>query len=95
MALVEKQHQLFVEESLDNSEHVPAIKRIADTAYEYLEVNGISSNIGEKVREKLISRSRDLFIEEWMRPLEEDEDSPDQEEREEAINTFNEFLKGI
>jgi hypothetical protein len=95
MALVEKQHQLFVEESLDNSEHVPAIKRIADTAYEYLKVNRISSDIGKKVREKMISHGRDLFIEEWMRPQEEDEDLPEPQEREEATNTFNELLNGM
>ena len=95
VALVERQHQLFVEESLDNSEHVPAIKRIADTACEYLKVNRISSDIGKKVREKLISRGRDLFIEEWMRPLEEDENPPDLQEREEATNTFDELLNSM
>jgi len=94
-ALIEKQHQLFVEESLDNSEHVPAIKRIANTAFGYLKGSGISSDIAEKVRDKLISRGRDLFVEEWMRSLEEDEDPPDEQEREEAIDTFEELLNDM
>ena len=95
VALIERQHQLFVEESLDNSEHVPAIKRIANTALGYLKGSGISSDIAEKVRDKLISRGRDLFVEEWMRSLEEDEDPPDEQEREEAIDTFEELLNDM
>jgi hypothetical protein len=40
LALVERQHQFFVDETIDNTEHVPAIKRIADTAYQYLTATG-------------------------------------------------------
>jgi len=36
LALVERKHQFFVNESIDNLEHVSAIKRIADAAYKYL-----------------------------------------------------------
>ena len=34
LALVEKQHQFFVDEGIDNSEHIPAIKRIASIKYQ-------------------------------------------------------------
>lgn len=94
VALVERQHEFFLDESLDNSEHIPAIKRIADTAYRYLKANGISSGISKKVREELTSRGRELFMQEWMTTLEEDEEPLNQEDRQEARRTFDELLKG-
>lgn len=94
MALVERQHQFFLDESIDNSEQVPAIKRIADTAYQYLKASEINSDISNRVRQELIARGRELFVEEWMRMLEEDEEPPEQEERREAGKTFDELLKG-
>jgi hypothetical protein len=92
IALVEKQHQFFLDESLDNSEHVPAIKRIADTAYGYLRGKGVNLDISKKVKKELINHGRDLFIETWMTP-EEDEDRLGEEDRREATKTFNELLK--
>ncbi len=94
MALVERQHRFFVDESIDNSEHIPAIKRIADTAYQYLKTTGIPSDTSKKVRKELIARGRHLFIEEWMRMRDEDEEPPDEEDRREARRTFDGLLKG-
>ncbi|OGW50965.1 MAG: hypothetical protein A2V62_06680 [Nitrospirae bacterium RBG_19FT_COMBO_58_9] len=94
VALVGRQQQFFLDESIDNSEHVLAIKRIADTAYQYLKASGITSDICNRVRKELIARARDLFVEEWIRTLEEDEEPPDQEDRLEAGETFDELLKG-
>jgi hypothetical protein len=92
IALVEKQHQFFLEECLDNSEHVLAIKRIADTAYGYLRGKGVDPEISRKVKKELIDRGRVLFIETWMTP-EEGEDPLGEEDRREARKTFNELLK--
>jgi hypothetical protein len=92
IALVEKQHQFFLDESLDNSEHVPAIKRIADTAYDYLRGKGINLGISKKAKKELINHGRNLFIETWMTP-EEDEDPLSEEDRREAGETFNGLLK--
>jgi len=98
IALVENQHQFFMDESIDNSEHVPAIKRIAATAYRYLKAKGINPDTARGVRKELIARGKDLFIAEWMRTLEEDEEPPDHEDRHEdrreAGRTFDELLKG-
>ena len=66
IALVESQHQFFMDESIDNSEHVPAIKRIADTAYRYLKAEGINPDTARKVRKELIAHGKDLFIAEWI-----------------------------
>ena len=94
IALVEGQRRFFLYGSIDNSEHVPAIKRIADIAYHYLKKKGVNTETARKVRKELVARGRDLFIEEWMRTLEEDEEPPDQEDRVEARRTFDELLKG-
>ncbi|MEI7933620.1 MAG: hypothetical protein WCH30_00990 [Chlorobiaceae bacterium] len=40
IALVEKQQRFFQNECIDNSEHVAAIRRIADTAYAYIKRKG-------------------------------------------------------
>jgi len=93
MALIERQHQFFIDETCDNSEHIPAIKRIADVACQYLELNGISSEISKKVNKELIQRGRELFIKEWMRQLDEDEEIPDEEDKKEAKRTFDKLLK--
>ncbi len=94
MALVERQHRFFLDESIDNSEHVPAIRRIADTAHAYLKSLGIPSETCNKVKKELIARARDLFIAEWMRTLDEDDGPPDEEGRREAMRTFDQLLKG-
>ena len=90
LALIERQHQFFVDETIDNTEHVPAIKRIADTAYKYLITKRGSSEISTKVKKELINRGRELFIKEWMSPFDEDEELPDEEE---ARRTFDQLLK--
>jgi len=90
LALVERQHQFFVDESIDNSEHVPTIQRIADTAYEYLITKGVSTKISTKVKNELINRGKELFIKTWMTPFDEDEEPPDEKE---ARRTFDQLLK--
>ena len=94
MALVERQHQFFLDETVDNSEHVPAIKRIADTTYDFLKARGASLDEAKRARKDMISHGRNLFVERWMTPLEEDEEPLDEEDRREAKRRFNELLKG-
>ncbi|NCO83684.1 MAG: hypothetical protein COZ31_09970 [Nitrospirae bacterium CG_4_10_14_3_um_filter_44_29] len=90
LALVEKQHQFFVDEGIDNSEHIPAIKRIASTSYQYLTAKGVNPKISAKVKKDLLNHARELFIKEWMTPLDEDEEPLDEEE---ARRTFDQCLK--
>ncbi len=92
LALVEKQHQFSMDETIDNSEHVPAIKRIADTAYQYLLMKGVNSKISTEVKKELINFGRELFIKAWMTLLddEEEEELPDEKE---ARRTFDRLLK--
>ena len=80
-------------ELIDNSEHVPAIRRIADAAQAYLISLGIPSETCKKVKKELIARGRDLFIEEWIRTVDEDDGPSDEEGRREARKTFDELLE--
>jgi len=93
LALVESQHKYFLKESIDNSEHIPAIKRIADTAYQYLIANGISSDNSIKVKEELIHYGKELFIQLWMQNIVEDEEIPSKKDLREAEKTFEKILK--
>lgn len=93
MVLVESQHKYFLEDSIDNSEHIPAIKRIAYTAYQYLIANGISTDNSTKVRKELILHGKDLFIQLWMKNIIEDEEIPNKKDIREAEKTFEKILK--
>jgi hemerythrin len=93
IALVDKQHKFFLDDSIDNSEHVPAINRIANAAYGYLKRKGVNLDSAKKVRKELISHARDLFVEAWM-TSEGDEEPLDEEDRREAKRTFDELLRG-
>ena len=91
IALVEKQHRFFLNDSMDNSEHVPAIKRIADTAYAYLKRKGANPDQAKEVKKELINHGKNLFIKVWMK-TEEGEEPFGEEDRKEAEETFNELL---
>ena len=93
IALLERQHKFFLDGSIDNSEHVPAIKRIADAAYGYLKQKGVNLDSAKKVKKELINRGKDLFVAAWM-TSEEDEEPLGEEDRREARRTFDELLKG-
>ena len=93
IALLEKQHKFFLDGSIDNSEHVSAIKRIADAAYGYLKQKGVNLDSAKKVKKELINHGKDLFVAAWM-ISEEDEEPPGEEDRREARRTFDELLKG-
>jgi len=93
IALLEKQHKFFLDGSIDNSEHVSAIKRIADAAYGYLKQKGVNLDSAKKVKKELINHGKDLFVAAWM-ISEEDEEPLGEEDRREARRTFDELLKG-
>ncbi len=93
LALVESQHKYFIEKSLDNMEHIPVIKGIADAAYQYLVVNGISSADSSKVKEELIHHGKDLFLQLWLQGIVEEGDIPTKKDRIEAEKTFERILK--
>lgn len=65
----------------------------ADTAYQYLIANGISSDNSIKVKEELIHYGKELFIQLWMQNIVEDEEIPSKKDPREAEKTFEKILK--
>ena len=92
IALVEKQHRFFLNDCMDNSEHVLAIKRIADTAHAYLKRKGANPDQAKEIKKELIAHGKNLFVKAWMK-TEEGEEPLGEEDREEAEETFDELLK--
>ena len=90
LRLIETEFSHFSRNGTDNSEFISAIKRIADTAFVFLKAGSASITICTSVKEQFINRARELFVQEWLKPLEDDdEESPDADE---AIETFNVLL---
>ena len=92
ITLVEEQHRYFLYGSIDNSEHISAIKRLADTAYNYLKQKEVDLDSAKNVKRELIDHGRKLFIKIWMK-AEEGEEPLGEEDRQEAMETFDELLK--
>ena len=92
ITLVRMQNRFFLSGSVDNSEHVPAIKRIADAAYAYLKRKGVNLDRAKEVKKELINHGKSLFVEAWMK-TEEGEEPLGEEDREEAEETFDKLLR--
>ncbi|MEI7696036.1 MAG: hypothetical protein WCI64_10385 [Chlorobium sp.] len=92
IALVKKQHRFFQNEHIENSEHVAAIRRIADTAYTYIKQRGANLDKAKEVKKELINHGKNLFVMKWMKML-EGEEPLGEEDRQEAMETFDELLK--
>lgn len=87
--IVDDEHSFFIEDSLDNSEHIPRIRRIASSVNTFLKDQGVSNKDCDLIYNSIIEHGRQLFIEEWMKPVEDDEEPPNKEE---AIEKFNDYL---
>jgi len=88
--IVDDEHSFFIEDSLDNSEHIPRIKRIANSVNKFLKDHGVSKKDCDLIYNSIIEHGRKLFIEEWMKPIEGDDEPLNEEE---AIEAFNERIR--
>ena len=70
------EHNFFVDEETDNSEHVPRVARIAESVRRALEQEGCDAVDADLVERELLDLGRALFVEEWMRPLPGDDQAP-------------------
>ncbi len=92
IVLVENQHSFFQNESIDNSEHVAAIRRIGDAAYAYIKRSGINLDKAKEVKKELINHGKNLFVKSWMKTY-EGEEPLGEEDRQDAMKTFDKLLK--
>lgn len=92
--IIETEHVFFVVNTLDNSEHVPRVGRIARSVADFLRQQNVNRRKCEDVAKDLVDYGRRLFVHEWMFPS-LDIDFPDDEEprEEDAVKEFNRILK--
>lgn len=77
-AIITAEHDHFVAASLDNEEHIPRVRRLANAVADALAGLGESRAVAERLSSSLIQHGRTLFIEEWVSELHRGED-PDRE----------------
>jgi hypothetical protein len=87
---IQDEYRYFIGNGIDNAEHIPRIVRIAESAGKLLTIGGMPKREVEANIQRIISYGRQLFIDEWMKPLAGDVDLPDEEE---AIKEFDQYLK--
>jgi hypothetical protein len=90
MQIIKDEHEFFVSESIDNSEHIPRIVRIASSAGKVLSTNGVGKQEVERTIDRIIQYGQQLFIDEWMALPLDDDDPPCEED---AIDEFNQYAK--
>ena len=90
MQIIQDEHHVFVEDGIDNDEHIPRIIRIARSAGKLLLINGMAKRDVDANIERIINYGRQLFIEEWMKPFSGDDEPPLEED---AIEEFDKYLK--
>lgn len=91
--IIETEHEFFVANTLDNSEHIPRIGRIARSVADFLQQQNVNRRKFEDVAEDLVDYGRRLFVHEWMFPSLDSDILDDEEPREEdAVKEFNRIL---
>ncbi len=84
------EHHFFANEELDNSEYVPRIARVAESVQRALEREGCDRAEAARAKRDLIDFGRALFVEEWMKPLDDDDEVPSEAE---ALAEFKRCLR--
>jgi hypothetical protein len=88
--VIRDEHDFFAKNGIDNSEHVPRIERIAESVRRFLSQEGAASADADQAKRDLIDFGRTLFVREWMKPIEGDDEEPSEEE---AVTKFNSYLR--
>ena len=86
------EHGFFVDEETDNSEHMPRVARIAESVRRALEQAGCDALEADRVERELLDLGRTLFVQEWMRPLDGDDEISAEAEAE-ALAEFERCLR--
>lgn len=84
------EHHFFVDEELDNSEYIPRIARVAGSVQRALVREGCDGAEADTAKRELIDFGRALFVEEWMKPLDGNDEVPSEAE---ALAEFERCLR--
>jgi len=88
--IMESEYQYYFDEfTIDDSEHIPRMKRIAEAVRGLLSEFGLDAKKCDAIHDELIEYARRLYVAVWMQPLPEDDIPPAEED---AIRQFNHYL---
>ncbi len=73
-AVIREEHQCFVDEVLDNDDHIPRVLRISAAIGRALHEMNFPNDTVRKMVRSLENYAKDLFLDEWMSQIMEDED---------------------
>lgn len=90
MQIVKDQHEFFAHGELDNSDHIPLVIRIAESAGVLLASGGMPKREAEAIVDRIIQFGRQLFIQLWMTPVAVWMAPPREED---AIKEFDRYLE--
>ncbi len=90
MQIIKDEHTFFVKYGIDNSEHIPRIIRIAESAGKLLSLGGMKKEELNGNIDRIIQFGRQLFVDEWMRPIEGDSEVPREQD---AIDEFDRYFR--
>ena len=88
--VIRDEHAFFVNDGIDNSEHIPRIERITESIRSTLSLGGASSSEANQAKGDLVDFGRALFVKEWMIPFEGEDEMPSEEE---GVAEFNSYLR--
>ena len=78
--------------AIDDNEHIPRLRRIAETVGATARAAGIGDRDAAAITRKLLEHAEQEYMKRWMSDLYDDED-PD-EVREEGLGVFRHVLRG-
>ncbi|MDO9566890.1 MAG: hypothetical protein Q7J15_09140 [Candidatus Desulfaltia sp.] len=81
-------HQHFIDDTLDNNEHIPNVRRFTEVTINYLRSKNVSPNTCKIVKKELIAYANKLFLEEWMKPPHDADDPPVLSEGQKVFKTL-------
>ena len=88
--VIRDEHAFFVNDGIDNSEHVPRVERIAESVRSILSQEGAGPSEANQAKRDLVDFGRALFVKEWMIPFEGEDELPSEEE---GVAEFNKYLR--
>ena len=88
--IIRDEHAFFVNDGIDNSEHVPRVERIAESIRSILSQERAASSEANQAKRDLIDFGRALFVKEWMIPFDGEDEMPSEEE---GVAEFNKYLR--
>jgi len=90
MQVIKDEYESFTNNESDNSDYVPRVVRVAESAGTLLSLDGMGQREVRANVNRIIEYGRRLFIQEWMRLIMDEAEQPCEQE---AIEEFDRYLR--